>query len=337
MNLIETKRKQAKQIYQSFIDQKHLKLGLGIIIPSTINKFKDSSLKITDDVNILELSKTDKNYIKEIYLSLGRPDNKIISYHRANVNNLKVILIEKNLKKPIYIKGSNSSVFIITKDNTSGTIIDLRKNNEELLLKISKNCNFTLICNNKGNSNKIIEVNKDSKLKILDCYFSSNNSKIITKLIGENAICEVNILFFGNNNQIMNIESSCKHLASNTKSNMIIKGAVKDASKIIFNGIIKINKNAKNCHGFQKEDSLILNDKSRCVLIPNLEIANNNVICSHSATISKINEEQLFYLSTRGINKDLSKKMIINGFFKSILNKFTQDIIKNIEGIINEK
>ena len=119
--------------------------------------------------------------------------------------------------------------------------------------------------------------------------------------------------------QQFDIYSSVIHESSDTKSDILIKGALKDKSKSLFRGLVRIEKNAPNSDGYQKEEVLLLDDGVEANAIPNLEIENENVRCTHGVSIGSIDKEKLFYLMSRGLSKDMSVKLIVEGFFDSIL------------------
>jgi Fe-S cluster assembly protein SufD len=93
-----------------------------------------------------------------------------------------------------------------------------------------------------------------------------------------------------------------------------IKGVAENGAKIIINGLIKIEKEAEKTDSFLSMKVLLMDDKSRAILKPELEIKNGNVKASHSASAGKIDPEQLFYLKSRGIEEKEAKQIIINGF-----------------------
>ena len=92
--------------------------------------------------------------------------------------------------------------------------------------------------------------------------------------------------------------------------------------------MIKINPLATNCEGYQKDDTLLLSENARADVVPNLEIANNEVKCSHGATITQIDEEKLFYMMSRGLDEKNAKKTMIEGFFDPVFARFENESIK---------
>ena len=102
---------------------------------------------------------------------------------------------------------------------------------------------------------------------------------------------------------------------------MLTKGIVKDKSKSVYNGLVNVNENAVNTDGYQKEDILILSENAEADSIPELEINNNDVRCTHGATISQIDKEKLFYLTSRGIKKPEAESLLVNGFIEPVVKE----------------
>ena len=106
------------------------------------------------------------------------------------------------------------------------------------------------------------------------------------------------------------------HLASNTTSTIISKSIVKNGGVSNYRGTVRMLKDAKNCRSHVECDTLILDDKSLSDTIPTNEVRNNSSYIEHEATVSKINDDQLFYLMSRGLSKKDATQMIIMGFIE---------------------
>ncbi len=116
------------------------------------------------------------------------------------------------------------------------------------------------------------------------------------------------------------------HEAPHTKGNIIIKATVDDQAKAYISGNIIVNKTATDTDSFLSEKVLLLSRESTAEVIPNLEILNHDVHCSHAATISHIDEEQLFYLQSRGIDVPIAKTMIAEGFLHTVIDKMEKKL-----------
>jgi len=225
----------------------------------------------------------------------------------------------------------NSSVLepIIIKDNSDAAII-LGENSKAIIIEINQNPYSDL--------NRKITLNRNACLWLFSCYFREGKSFLSTHLEGEGASSKIKILFFGDNHQNLDLRGESIHLAANTTSDLMVKGVLNGSSKANFEGLVRVEENAFNSSGYQKEDTLLLSPEAESNLVPNLEIKNNNVKCSHGATVGRINQEQLFYLSSRGIPDKTAKSMLVEGFFEPIIKEISsEEIQQQIRNLILEK
>lgn len=127
---------------------------------------------------------------------------------------------------------------------------------------------------------------------------------------------EVYILgvFVGKKDDNFNIQTNQHHSKENSSSDLLIKGVFFDKAKFIYQGTIKIEKGAQKSHAYQKNQNLIMSDGCFVDSRPFLEILANDVFCTHGSTTGKLNEEQLYYLKTRGIKDNKAKGLLIDGF-----------------------
>ncbi len=104
------------------------------------------------------------------------------------------------------------------------------------------------------------------------------------------------------------------HAAANTSSKTDVRGVVDDSAQAFVNGTIKVLPAAKNTEAFLEERILLVSPQAKAEAVPNLEIQTDQVHCSHAATVGKIDDEEIFYLQTRGVSAISAKKMIVSGF-----------------------
>jgi Fe-S cluster assembly protein SufB len=112
------------------------------------------------------------------------------------------------------------------------------------------------------------------------------------------------------------------HLAPNTKSNIVSKSIASNGGNATYRGTVRIAKNAVNSISNVKCDTIILDEKSKSDTIPKNIVLNNSSYLEHEATVSKIEEDKLFYLMSRGIDEDKAKELIILGF----VNAFREEL-----------
>lgn len=145
-------------------------------------------------------------------------------------------------------------------------------------------------------------------------------------------------LVFGNNRQRFDMTSNLTHVGESTSGRVVAKGVFKDTSKSLFKGMIDIGKRAKNSNSYLSEHAILLSKDARSDAIPGLEIENNNVKATHSASVAQINEDQVFYLMARGLSEDEAKKLIIMGFYYPLIKQIPVSHVKiRIKGLTELK
>lgn len=163
-------------------------------------------------------------------------------------------------------------------------------------------------------------------------------SRLESMMRGEGASSENVEVVFGTGTQRFDAVSNITHIGQNTSGHAVSKGVVKDKARSLFKGMIRIEKDAKNSRAYLAEHGMILGKEARADAIPGLEIETNEVKATHSASVAQINDEELFYLMSRGLSEDAAKKMIIIGFFEPLVERIpVPEIAKRIRRIIDLK
>ena len=211
-------------------------------------------------------------------------------------------------------------------------------NNNEVSLEVGKNSEVKYITIHKKNSNKVAEIGENSKIIWIDLCLERIKSSTVTNLNGVNSKCNSFGVIFGDGEKEFNIDNKVIHKGNESKSDMFARIVLTGSSKALYNGLVRVNKNAVKCEGYQKSEVILLSDKAYAEAIPNLEIENNDVKCSHGATISQIDEDKLFYMTSRGINEKDAKRVIIEGFFEPIIVNIDEDELRDeMQNIISER
>jgi Fe-S cluster assembly protein SufD len=135
-------------------------------------------------------------------------------------------------------------------------------------------------------------------------------------------------LFFGNEDQFIDHHTSQEHIAPNTTSDLLYKGVLGDRARSVFSGMIRVHPHAQKTDAYQTNRNLLLSDEARADSIPNLEIGANDVRCSHGATVAPIDEDEVFYLQSRGMARPEATKIIVDGFFEPILVRIPLESIQ---------
>lgn len=138
-------------------------------------------------------------------------------------------------------------------------------------------------------------------------------------LAGEGATCNHMAIAFANKDQWQDTGAKVLHLAPHTSSTVISKSISKDGGCAVYRGLVKVAPHAHDCAISVECDALLLDERSRTDTIPDMQIRNNDVTIAHEATVGKLSEEDLFYLTSRGIGEDEARAMIVNGFIEPIV------------------
>jgi Fe-S cluster assembly protein SufD len=164
---------------------------------------------------------------------------------------------------------------------------------------------------------------RDASVRSLIVAFGGALTKtdVETKLAGPGAQSEMLGLYFADGSQHFAYHTLQEHLAPHTLSDLLYKGAVKDRGRTVFAGLIRVHPGAQKTNAFQSNRNLILNSGAKSDSIPKLEIMANDLRCTHGSATSRLNEEHLFYLMSRGLRREQAVQMVVDGFFAEVLDK----------------
>jgi Fe-S cluster assembly protein SufD len=141
------------------------------------------------------------------------------------------------------------------------------------------------------------------------------------RLIGRGATGNLVSLYFGDGEQMLDFRTFQDHAAPDTTSNLLFKGAVDDHSKSVYTGLIRVRPNARGTNAFQTNRNIKLAEGAWAESVPNLEIENNDVRCSHASTVGPIDADQEFYLESRGVPPEVAERLVIAGFFAEVIER----------------
>ena len=128
-------------------------------------------------------------------------------------------------------------------------------------------------------------------------------------------------LYFAGGNQMHDFRTIQDHDAPHTNSDLLFKGAVQDHAASVYTGLIKIRKHANGTAAFQTNRNLTLSEGAWAESVPNLDIETNDVKCSHASTVGPIDEDQRFYLESRGIRPEVAERLVVLGFFDEVIEQ----------------
>ena len=165
-------------------------------------------------------------------------------------------------------------------------------------------------------------VRESAQLNLVSINLGAAVSKthVIANLVGRHASSHVLGFVFGQGSQHIDFHSLQHHQAPQTMSDLLYKAALKDRSRMIYTGLIRITKAAQQTDAYQANHNLMLSPDAKAETIPMLEILADDVRCKHGATVGPVDEEQLFYLCSRGIERSLAERLLVMGFVQPVLD-----------------
>ena len=144
--------------------------------------------------------------------------------------------------------------------------------------------------------------------------------------------------YFGEGDQTLDFRTFQDHRAPDTTSNLLFKGAVGGRSRSVYTGLIRVRKEARGTNAFQTNRNIKLSEHAWAESVPNLEIENNDVHCSHASTVGPVDEEQRFYLESRGVPPAVADRLVVGGFFDEVLRQLPgPDLVASLEPRIDAK
>jgi Fe-S cluster assembly protein SufD len=168
----------------------------------------------------------------------------------------------------------------------------------------------------------------------VDWIFGALGSKLTKNfsdlnLVGEGSTGKMSGFYFTQGKQHLDHDTQQNHFAPHTTSDLLFKGALIGESRSVWQGLIYVAPNASKTDGYQANRNLVLDHRARADSIPGLEILTDDVRCSHGATVGKIDQEQIYYLESRGLRRTDAERLIVEGFFDPIMQRIPFDGVKN--------
>lgn len=285
---------------------------------------------------------------------------KFAAFSHAFSTHRSVLYIQKDQKieQPIEILDSYDGDTIVY---PTSTLIYLERNASATILRNQSSINSSAYFHSgaleiyleEGASLELIDI-KDENAKAWniqneDASLESNanlNWFLLTKggkfskqdlsvyLQGRASQARVTGLFLPKDEQQIYYDTFQKHLAPQTESDLLFHGVIDDKSRSIWQGMVFIDEEAGQSNGYQANHNLVLNKAAKVDSIPGLEILTDDVRCSHGVTIKNIDDEQLFYLKSRGIDQEQGEELIVTGFIQQAVARIRSE---NIKEMISEK
>jgi Fe-S cluster assembly protein SufD len=141
------------------------------------------------------------------------------------------------------------------------------------------------------------------------------------RLDAQGAESEMVAVYFGAGTQMLDFRTLQDHRAPRTRSDLLFKGAVEDTAASVYSGMIRLHEEAQKSEAYQTNRNLVLTEGASAESIPNLEILANDVKCSHGSTVGPIDDDQRYYLESRGVPPEDSERLIVLGFFDDVFDR----------------
>ena len=314
-----------------------------------ICSFKDIFLK-KDHWSSLKFSKAqlkaEKSYERPLALFNGfnARDGVFIKFKKGVNKNLHIIYEGKNEKniciRNLFDLEENSEIKVFehfygnSKYNIVSELFAADNSKLEHCKIINQDISNSVIYHFFGNCKK------NSKIKTVNFSFSDNPVRNETNLYLEGTNCDTTVASMGFGKKETSICDNTvfiSHQEESCKSRQIIKNALKNGAKAIFQGKIFVDSKAQKTDGYQMSNGLILSDDCEFLVKPELEIYADDVVCSHGSISGTLNEDHLFYLRSRGIPLIEAQKKLIQAFYSEILDEVSEDnIVYYIQNQISE-
>ena len=167
---------------------------------------------------------------------------------------------------------------------------------------------------------------RDSTSRLFTVALGGDYARMRTavRLVEQGANAQQVALYFADGTQMHDFRTTQIHSAPRTRSDLLFKGAVRDTARSVYTGLIHIEHQAGGSEAFQTNRNLTLSEGAWAESVPNLEIETNDVKCSHASTVGPVDDEQRFYLESRGIRPEVAERLVVLGFFNEVIDRLPQ-------------
>ena len=314
--------------------------------------------------SINDALKNNSELVEKVIKSSNSKEDKYTALNNAAFNSGLFVFIPKNLivKEPIHLLSclsddgisTISRNLIIAEDNTKATIVQElyspKINTQQAYLELlntsvgaNSNLDITTLQMMEQSSinfsTRRTDLSQDAKINWYLGLFGAMLSRyrIDYHLNGTGSSVNDSEVIFGNNDQSFDLNTIVNHNKESTEGKVVEKSILKDISKSLFKGMIRINENAAHSNSFLSGRSILLDKGAKSDAIPGLEILTNDVKATHSASVAQIDEEQIFYLGTRCLSRAEAERIIIEGFLEPLSRTMSYQVRAWIAYLIESK
>ncbi len=308
---------------------------------------------------VVEHAEIFRKYFMAQPVELG--SHKYAALHRANVSGGALLYVPPGVEvsQPVEIfhwsEGAGSSVFphtlVVCGENSRVTVVDYFKSADGLRafacgvndLHLEAGAKLTYIAVQDWAreslafhlNSTIVGTNAVSTALTTNFGGGFVRGESLSRLVGEGARSEMFSINPVEGTREIDQRTLQDHVAPHASSDLLYLNALDDRSRTIFAGLIKVQPGAAGTDAYQKVRNLILSDDADPNSMPGLEILNDDVRCTHGATNGPLDEEELFYMQARGIGRDAARRLIVNGFFNTLLERIgPQDLRDYLGGLV---
>jgi Fe-S cluster assembly protein SufB len=295
----------------------------GSVIPSGDNKFSALNTAVWSGGSF-------------IYVPKGvKIDIPLQAYFRINTENMgqfeRTLIIVDEDAYVHYVEGCTAPIY--SSDSLHSAVV-------EIVVKKNARCRYTTIQNWSNNVYNLVTKRAVAQQGATMEWIDGNiGSKVTMKypavwLVGEHAKGETMSVAFAGEGQHQDAGAKMVHAAPNTSSTIISKSVARGGGRTSYRGLIQVNEGAYNAKTTVKCDALLIDDISRSDTYPYIDCREDDVSMGHEATVSRISEDQLFYLMQRGLNEDEAAAMIVRGFVEPIARELPMEYAIELNRLI---
>ncbi len=245
-----------------------------------------------------------------------------------------------NQQEIVELPSNGEDLRIIINAGITATVIDT-SHRAVTYIEVKENASveYISVFSGEGKVFKEATLQKDASIQWRSAIMSgSTEHEIVTQHVGDGSSSDHKGIFLGKEQDKFAMNYWSNHLGKHTSGHIYVHGVLFDRAYADFKGNIKIAQSGKDTDATLTEDTLLLGERSRSDAIPQLEIDTNDVQVAHSSAITRIDDEKLFYLQSRGIEFEDGKRMIVQGFLEGIIDEFTNETIrKQLYAIIEKR
>jgi Fe-S cluster assembly protein SufD len=282
-------------------------------------------------------------------------DEKFAAHNAAVWQHGLLIVVPSgvHLDKPLYVRVTNSTesgslfwrLLVVAEEGADFTLVEevtssapdlhsYTNTAQEFFLELGSKFEYVSIQNLSRETWQFAthhaRVERGAELDWIAGGFGSKKGKVRIQndLAGEGAASRVTGAYFTDGDQHLDYDTFQEHIAPNTTSDFAFKGALRDTSTAVWRGMIRVEKDAQKTNAYQENRNLMLSPTTHAVPIPGLEILANDVRCTHGATVSRVDREELFYAMARGLSRGEAERLIVRGFFQDILDRIEFEAVR---------